>query len=501
MHRYSRIASLLLGLALASPAAWAASRVVDPTRVVAGARFASRLAPGLVEEVVADSLDSPVSFALLPDGRAFVCEQAGRLRVIRDGRLLAHPFVTVPTRADVEEGLLGVAVGPDFARTRHVYVLYTAFGETRRERLVRFTADGDTALAGSDTLLFEGDPHVATAHVGGALRFGPDGFLYVGTGDGERDDLAQSLGSTFGKILRLRPDGGVPADNPFVGTTSGHHGAIWARGFRNPFTLDFEPGTGRLFVNDVGANAWEEVNDVVKGGNYGWPLFEGPSAAERYRSPLYAYGHEAGCAITGGTFVPPGGGTLGRAWAGRWLFGEYCWNELRWLDAADPDRHGVLGTAIVPGPVDVRFAADGALWMLLRGNSAPVGGEHTAYGCAVRVTRSSRARCSKVLSSPRSAGLTSSRASLPSSASSPSYCTACSSTHRRSFTATISPAALRQTAKLTHSAHPGLPPPEFCSLSLFVRLCYSRRNSAFWSINSWMRSARPSPQPASSSHS
>lgn len=366
--------------------AQAASRAVDPTRVVSGARFVSRLAPGLVETVVADSLDSPVSLALVPDGRAFVCEQAGRVRVIRDGRLLARPFVTVPAHAEVEEGLLGVAVAPDFARTHHVYVLYTCADEPRHERLVRFTADGDTAVAGSDTLLFEGDPHVATAHVGGALRFGPDGMLYVSAGDDEREDLAQSLGSTFGKILRLRPEGAIPADNPFVANTVGHHGAIWARGFRNPFTLDFEPGTGRLFVNDVGANAWEEVNDVLRGGNYGWPLFEGPSAVERYREPLYAYGHEAGCAITGGAFVPATGGALGRAWAGRYLFGEYCWNEIRWLDPAHPDRHGVFGVSLVPGPVDLRFAADGALWMLLRGNSAPVGGEHTALGYVVRVT-------------------------------------------------------------------------------------------------------------------
>ncbi len=377
-----------LALVLSGPvvAADAPSRAVDPTRVIAGARFVSRLAPGLVETVVADSLDSPVSLALAPDGRAFVCEQAGRVRVIRDGRLLRRPFVTVPAHAEVEEGLLGVAVAPDFARRPHVFVLFTCADEPRRERLVRFTADGDTAAAGSDTLLWEGDPHVATAHVGGALRFGPDGCLYVGAGDDERADLAQSLGSTFGKILRLRRDGAIPDDNPFVANTTGHHGAIWARGFRNPFTLDFEPGTGRLFVNDVGANAWEEVNDVVRGGNYGWPLFEGPSAAERYREPLYAYGHEAGCAITGGAFVPRSGGAPGRAWAGRYLFGEYCWNEIRWLDPAQPQRHGVFGVSLVPGPVDLRFAADGALWMLLRGNSGPVGGEHTALGCVVRVT-------------------------------------------------------------------------------------------------------------------
>lgn len=358
-----------------------------PGEYVRGQRIANRIRRGLVETVVADSLRDPVSFALAPDGRAFVCEQGGALRVVRDGGVLARPFLVVPTEARIEEGLLGVALHPEFARTRWVYVLYTAGPEPRRERLERWTADGDTALAGSGVVLLELDPHVAANHVGGLLRFALDGRLLIGTGDNEREMSAQSLGSTFGKILRLDADGGIPDDNPFVGTATGHHRAIWARGFRNVWGLDVQPSTGRVFANDVGGSAREEVNAVTRGANHGWPFFEGASAVEPYVGPVHDYGHDAGCAITAGTFHEPARSALPGPWRGRYFFAEYCWNEIRWLDPARPERHGVFGTTLVPGPVDMRTGPDGALWMLLRGNSAPVGGAGTAVGMLVRVAR------------------------------------------------------------------------------------------------------------------
>lgn len=369
--------------------ALAAAIVANAPEVVAR----PRLPRGFVETVLADSLPDPVSFAFAPDGRAFVCEQGGRVWVIRDGRRLPRPFVERPTEASVEEGLLGVEVHPDFARNRWLYLLLTAGPEPRRQRLERWTADGDTAVAGSGVTLLELDAHEARNHVGGLLRFLPDGTLLVGTGDNEREMLAQSLGSTFGKILRVRDDGSVPDDNPFADRTTGHHRAIWARGFRNVWGFDVQPGTGRVFANDVGGAAWEEVSEVRAGENLGWPFFEGPSADSRYRAPVHAYPHERGCAITGGAFDDSARSALPRRWRGRYFFLEYCWNEIRWLDPRDPTRHGVLGTTRVPGPVDVRRAPDGSLAVLLRGNSAPVGGAGTAMGMLVRIAgRAARGR-------------------------------------------------------------------------------------------------------------
>ncbi|MCE9627219.1 MAG: PQQ-dependent sugar dehydrogenase, partial [Candidatus Eisenbacteria bacterium] len=258
---------------------------------------------GFTEQVVADSLDSPVRMAFAGPGRVFVCEQAGRLRVVRDRRLLARPFVTVPTHAVEEEGLLGVAVDPQFARTKRVYVLYTALTPTRHNVIAWYTANGDTA-AGEGTIVYEFDTHAAHQHVGGALRFGPDGMLYASSGECGDENLSHALGSTAGKLLRIDRDGRIPRDNPFPTLTRRRHSAIWARGFRNAFAFDFVPGTKRVFVNDVGGSAYEEVNDVRAGDDLGWPFAEGPRAGTGARLPRYPYTHADGCAITGGACYP-----------------------------------------------------------------------------------------------------------------------------------------------------------------------------------------------------
>jgi glucose/arabinose dehydrogenase len=379
-------ALLACGLATAAPGAVrTTARMTNPPR---GSVAANELRAGFVETVIADSLDSPVSMAIAPDGRVFVCEQVGRLRVIVADRLLPRPFLVVPTRAEIEEGLIGVAFDPAFERNHWLYVCYTALSPRRHNRVSRFTAAGDTAIAASEKVLIELDDLGDHNLVGGALRFGTDGRLYVTTGENGVGPLAQSLGSTAGKLLRIDPDGSIPADNPFVGVTSGHHRAIWARGLRNPFSFDIDPRNGRVFANDVGAGSAEEVDEVVAGGNYGWPMFEGPGGRPPLRQPIHSYRHDAGCAITGASFYVPRTTSFPREWLGRYLFGEYCWNEIRWLDPDHPERTGVFGVTLVPGPVDLRVARDGTLYYLARGNSSPVGGAGTASGLVVRVTHS-----------------------------------------------------------------------------------------------------------------
>ena len=349
---------------------------------------ATPIREGFTESVVAQGFDSPVSMAFAPDGRVFVCEQGGALRVVKQGRLLPRPFVTVPTQAFEEEGLLGVAFDPAFARTRRVYVLYTALEPTRHNVIASYGAAGDTA-AGPPTIVYEFDTHAAHQHVGGALRFGRDGMLYASSGECGDGSLSQSLASTAGKILRIRPDGSIPGDNPFPTSTRGRHAAIWARGFRNAFTFDIHPRSGRMFVNDVGGSRYEEVNDVMKGGNYGWPVAEGPAHHAVLRDPVYAYTHDDGCAITGGAWYVPRAdarAAFPAAWRGGYFFAEYCANELRWLPAKGAARATVFGRLAVAGPVDLRTGPDGALWYLARGNSAPTGGPGSASGTLVRVS-------------------------------------------------------------------------------------------------------------------
>lgn len=348
----------------------------------AGERFVGAIRRGFIETVVADSLDSPVSMALAPDGRVFVCEQPGRLRVVRAGRLLARPFVTVPTRAIEEEGLLGVAFDPAFARTHRVYVLYTALEPTRHNVIAYYRAAGDTA-ADPGTIVYEFDTHAAHQHVGGALRFGNDGMLYASSGECGDGSLSQSLASTAGKLLRMRPDGSIPADNPFPTSTRGRHAAIWARGFRNAFAFDIRPRNGRIYVNDVGGSRYEEVDEVKRGDNLGWPMLEGPGRQPKLVDPLYAYTHEHGCAITGGAFYAPARPSFPRPWRDGYFFADYCANELRWLSPGTPVRAVTFGRTRVPGPVDLRVGADGALWYLARGNSLPTGGPGTAWGVLV----------------------------------------------------------------------------------------------------------------------
>jgi glucose/arabinose dehydrogenase len=329
------------------------------------------LPSGFSEVQIADGLVSPTAMALSPDGRIFVCEQQGRLRVVEDGALLSEPFLTVTVSAEGERGLVGVAVDPGFPATPYIYVYYTATTPYIHNRLSRFTAEGNRAVPGSETVLLELDRlSGARIHNGGALHFGPDGKLYVAVGENGHSANAQTLGNLLGKILRLNPDGSIPEDNPFYGRASGANRAIWALGLRNPFTFAFQPGTGRMLINDVGQNAWEEINDGVAGANYGWPLAQGPTTRQGYRSPIYWYGHgigpEIGCAITGGAFYDPPSPRFPSEYAGSYFFADYC---SGWIRRLDPSRgNAVSGFAAgLRSPVDLRTSEDGSLYYLQRG--------------------------------------------------------------------------------------------------------------------------------------
>src|SRR5437762_14052076 len=161
-------------------------------------------------------------------------------------------------------------------------------------------------MAGSEFILVDLDNlSGAGNHNGGAIHFGSDGKLYVAVGDNANRANSQTLSNRLGKILRLNSDGSIPTDNPFFNTAQGANGSIWALGLRNPFTFAFQPGTTRMFIHDVGQSTWEEINDGIAGSNYGWPVTEGPTNNPSFRSPIYFYQHDIGCAIVGGAFYNP----------------------------------------------------------------------------------------------------------------------------------------------------------------------------------------------------
>lgn len=333
----------------------------------------STLPTGFAETRVTTGLVRPAALEIAPDGRIFVAQQGGQLRVIKDNALLPTPFATLDVDSSGERGLLGVAFDPDFARNQFVYVYHTvpANGSTPAfNRVSRFTASGDVAAANSRATILNLDAlSAATNHNGGAIHFGPDGKLYVATGENARAANAQSLNNRLGKILRINSDGSIPADNPFDAQATGDNRAIYALGLRNPYTFAFDSGSGRLFINDVGQDAFEEINIGVAGANYGWPGLEGESTDPRFASPVFAYGHgpgnELGFAISGGDFLAGPSGSLPEGYSGDYLFGDFINKWIRRYDSAT-DTAAPFATEISGFPVDLRVAPSGTVYYLVR---------------------------------------------------------------------------------------------------------------------------------------
>ncbi|PYK60877.1 MAG: hypothetical protein DME43_04005 [Verrucomicrobia bacterium] len=313
--------------------------------------------------------------AFAPDGRLFVCQQGGQLRVIKNGVLLGTPFVSLTVDSSGERGLLGIAFDPNFATNHYLYVYYTVATSPIHNRVSRFTAVGDTAAPGSEAVILELDSlSSATNHNGGAIHFAPDDRLYIGVGENANGSNSQTLSNLLGKMLRINADGTIPTDNPFYNSATGNNRAIWALGLRNPFTFAFQPGTTRLFINDVGQSTWEEINDGIAGSNYGWPTTEGPTSNPAFRSPIYFYGHgtsdTTGCAIVGGAFYNPPVPQFPSSYIGKYFFADLC---SGWIRVFDPSAGTATGFATgIVNPVDLHVGPDGALYYLAQGSGGQV---------------------------------------------------------------------------------------------------------------------------------
>ncbi|MEX2228030.1 MAG: PQQ-dependent sugar dehydrogenase [Dehalococcoidia bacterium] len=350
---------------------------------------AIRFVPALEGRV----FDRPVEFGAYPPGSGadtgasvYVVEQDGvvlgfhagaeqtlldlRSRVSRDGN---------------EEGLLSFALDPEFTENGHVWLYYSVAGGERRTRLARFSADltaGGVIDPASELVVLE-QPQPYANHNGGAIRFGPDGMLYLGLGDGgsggDPQGNGQNLETLLGSMIRIdvrnataNAPYAVPGDNPFVDEGSARP-EIWAYGLRNPWRMAFDPQSGELWLADVGQNAWEEVDVIERGGNYGWNRTEGlecfrpPSGCDQAGlvPPVAVYSHDAGCSVSGG-FVYRGEAVP--ALRGHYVYGDYCSGALWAIDVSE------RGEPISLGSVDGQIAsfgldAAGELYVLVFGGA------------------------------------------------------------------------------------------------------------------------------------
>jgi glucose/arabinose dehydrogenase len=332
---------------------------------------AATLPAGFSETRVATGLLDPTAMAIAPDGRVFVTQKGGALRVVKNDALLSQPFLTVSVNSASERGLLGVAFDPEFSSNRFVYVYYTTASAPIHNRVSRFTASAtnpDVAQAGSELVLLELPTLGAGNHNGGAIHFGLDGRLYVAVGENAVPANAQSLNTRLGKLLRINANGSIPTDNPFYSQASGANRAVWARGLRNPFTFAVDPAYGRIHVNDVGQDVWEEVDLGVRGANYGWPQTEGPDPAgvSGVRYPIYAYQHAGtNCAIVGATFYRPYQLRFPVAYDGRYFFGDLCGGFIRVTSPPNYTSAAAFASGI-GSLVDIQTHQDGSLYYLAR---------------------------------------------------------------------------------------------------------------------------------------
>jgi aldose sugar dehydrogenase len=243
-------------------------------------------------ETVVGGLEVPWSIVWSPDGRMIFTERPGRVRVFENGKLRAQPLYTVPdVEPTGESGLMSVALHPQFATNHWLYLSYAYKANGQRVRVARYRDTGETLV--DRTVIIENLP-AAQFHAGCRIKFGPDGKIYITTGDATQRTLAQRLGSLAGKTLRLNDDGTVPADNPFVGRSDARP-EIWSYGQRNSQGLDWQLDSGLMFQTEHGPSVFDgpdggdEVNIVERGKNYGWPVIHHRETHDGMESPLLEY--------------------------------------------------------------------------------------------------------------------------------------------------------------------------------------------------------------------
>jgi len=314
-------------------------------------------------ETVAARLDTLWAIDFAPDGRIFVTERPGRIRIIERGQLRAEPWMVLEVASTGESGLMGLALDPDFAQNHFVYVAYTYRSPNGKlqNRLVRLREDSRTSQGSFDRILID-NAAGSNNHDGGRVKFGPDGKLYWTVGDAQTTRFAQNLKSLNGKILRLNSDGSIPSDNPFPNSY------VYSYGHRNPQGLAWQPGTKRLYATEHGPSGFQgccrdELNYIEPGKNYGWPEIRGDEKREGMVSPVIESGTSETWAPAGAAFATRG------SWSGSLLFtglrGQTLYRVI--IDSNDPRKVTKLDRLLYRqfGRLrDIVESPDGSLYLL-----------------------------------------------------------------------------------------------------------------------------------------
>jgi glucose/arabinose dehydrogenase len=342
---------------------------------------------------MASGLTSPTAFAFTPDGRAFIAEKNGIVRVFKGGQVLGTPLVDMRDQVNAywDRGLIGIAVHPQFATNGYVYLLH-AFENNAADpqgrkvsRLTRLTVSGDTAARSTQTTILDNIPSEWYGHSIGNVKFASDGSIFLTAGDAATwnqvtDDAlrAQSVDSLAGKVIRISQSGAGLPDNPYWdGNAASVRSKVWARGLRNGFRFNLQPGTDIPYVGDVGWSSWEEIDVATKGANFGWPCYEGNARQAGYepratcqslyaqgaaavKAPLQTWANAGGAAATGGAFYS--GTTWPAQYRGMFFYADYVKSWLR--ATATTGGTPVSFATNAGGPVAMEAGPDSNLWYL-----------------------------------------------------------------------------------------------------------------------------------------
>jgi glucose/arabinose dehydrogenase len=352
------------------------------------------------EQVTSLGAYGPISLTWAPDGRMFIWQKNGIVRIFKNGQLLSTPFLDFSSKVNTynDNGMWGLAFDPGFATNRYVYLtyIYEPNGNPndpspKIARLVRVTASSsnpDVMQAGTEVALLDNLPNDYATHSIGTIRFAADGTMFVGNGDGASPygvDAnafgAQQLDNVRGKLFRLNTDGTAPPDNPFYTDPNSVRSKVWAYGLRNPYRFSLHPTTGEPFLADVGWNDAEEIDRGTSGGNYGWPCYEGRAPQSGYQAaipqcasvtevigPIISYTHSAGDLGQGGTCIVGGdfysGNLYPQMFQGNYFYADYSGN---WIHRLILDANGnVISNATfatgISGPTCVEQGPDGMLY-------------------------------------------------------------------------------------------------------------------------------------------
>lgn len=321
--------------------------------------------PGNVQlQPVVGSLNVPVGLSLAPDGRVFFNElRTGTIRIINpQWQLVSQPFCAIPISTVGNQGVLGLALDPNFAANHFVYIFHTAPNPVRN-RVVRYTESSGSCT--QETPLLDSIP-ANVHHNSGILQFGPDGKLYISTGDGDNTATSQNLTSLNGKILRLNPDGSAPSDNPFISNADPNAKKVFSFGHRNSFGFSFHGHTGHLWQTENGPGDNDEINRVVAGGNYGWPTVRGIARNPNFRDPILAY--TPTIAPTGIISIPENSTVYPVEYRNNLLFSDFNGGKIRRviLSGADLAQLGSSSTVYNGGNgflLSLMVGADGFVYV------------------------------------------------------------------------------------------------------------------------------------------